>query len=303
MSRRGWFLFAAMSLIWGVPYLLIRVAVRDLTPATLVFARTAPAALLLLPVALRRGQLRPLLPRWGVVVVYTVVEIAAPWLLLSSAERRISSSLAALLVATVPLVGAVLSWVTRDADRMDARRVLGLAVGLGGVAALVGIDVGGADALAVVEVGLTAVGYATGPFLISRRLADLPSLGVVTASLALTAVGYAPWALTHLPHRMPAEVAWSVAGLAVLCTAVAFVVFFALIAEVGPARATVITYVNPAVALALGVAVLGEPLTAGIAVGFPLVLAGSVLATGRSKARPVTPAVDVIEPLDPVPPV
>ncbi|HET6793830.1 MAG TPA: DMT family transporter, partial [Acidimicrobiales bacterium] len=267
------------------PYLLIRIAVRELTPATLVFARTAPAALLLLPLAVRRGQLRPLLARWPAVVAYTGVELAIPWLLLSRAEQHLSSSLAALLVATVPLIGAVLAWATRDADRLDARRVAGLVAGFGGVVALVGIDVGGAGRLAVGEVLLVAVGYATGPFIISRRLTGLPALGVVTASLAITAIAYAPVALTHPPHHLSAEVAGSVAVLALVCTALAFVLFFALIAEAGPARATVITYLNPAVALVLGIGLLGEPFTAGIAVGFPLVLAGSVLATGGVRPR------------------
>ena len=286
MSRRGWALFLAMSLIWGTPYLMIRVAVRDLDPGVLVFARTAPAALLLLPAAWRRGLFRPLAGRWRWILAYTLVELALPWLCLSSAEVHLPSSLSSLLVATVPLVAAVLGVATGSAERLGVRRLAGLALGLGGVVVLVGIDLHGAHPWSLAEVAVVAVGYAAGPLIISRRLSDLPGISVVWASLVLTAVAYAPWALTHRPRHVSGEVGLSVLGLAVLCTAVAFVLFFRLIAEVGPARATVITYINPAVALVLGVVGLDEAFTAGLAIGFPLVLAGSVLATARSTARP-----------------
>jgi drug/metabolite transporter (DMT)-like permease len=159
---------------------------------------------------------------------------------------------------------------------------VGLLVGIGGVAALVGLDVGQVDALAVVEIGLVAVGYAVGPIILSRTMADLPSFGVVAASLFLTALVYLPLAALRWPSQLPsAHVIESVLGLALVCTALAFLLFFALIAEVGPVRATVITYINPAVAAVLGVTLLSEHLTAGMLVGFALVLGGCVLATGR----------------------
>jgi drug/metabolite transporter (DMT)-like permease len=284
VTRRGWVLFAAMCVIWGIPYLLIKVAVRDLTPATLVFARTATGALVLVPLAAARGQLRPLLAVWRTVVVYTVVEIGIPWVLLASAERRLSSSLTGLLVAAVPLAGTVLARLTGSRDRVDARAVLGLLLGIAGVAALVGLDVGRADLGAVAGVGLVVVGYATGPLLISRSLADVPAMGVVAASLGLCAIGYAPFALAQRPASLPnGRVLAAVGVLGVVCTAVAFVAFFHLITEVGPVRATVITYINPAVAVALGVAFLGESFSNGTALGFVLVLAGSFLATRRQQ--------------------
>jgi drug/metabolite transporter (DMT)-like permease len=289
-------LFVMMSVIWGIPYLLIKVAVRELSAPTLVFARTAPAALLLLPIALRKGQLRPLLVHWRPVVAYSLIEVTGPWLLLSTAEKRLSSSVSGLLIATVPLIGAVLAIAVGHQDRLDRRRTLGLLIGLGGVAALVGVDLRGTSLLAVVEVVLTAVGYATGPLIISRRFAGMPGLGLVAVSLGLTATIYTPFALAGPPHRVSGEVVAAVAVLTMLCTACAFLLFFALIVEVGPARATVITFVNPAVAVALGAIVLNEPLTLGIAIGFPMILAGSILATGRSRAaperadRPVAPA-------------
>jgi drug/metabolite transporter (DMT)-like permease len=287
MTRRGWALFAAMCLIWGIPYLLIKVAVGSLSPVTLVFFRTLIGGLLLLPLAAARGSLRPLLPRWKFVVAYTVAEVALPWLLLSDAERRLTSSLTGLLLAAVPFVGVVLSWLTGAADRFDARRLFGLVVGFVGVAALVGLNVSGSDLTAVGEVGLVAVGYAVGPMIISRRLSDVPGIGVVAVSLILPAIAYAPLALTRLPAAMPPiQVLLSVAVLGVVCTAVAFLVFFALIAEVGSVRATMITYVNPAVALALGVALLHEPFTFGAVLGFVLILCGLFLATRRARADP-----------------
>jgi drug/metabolite transporter (DMT)-like permease len=289
VSRRGWSLFVAMCLIWGAPYLMIKVAVAELPPAVLVLARTVLGAAILLPLAAARGQLRPLLPRWRPLLAFALVEMCVPWLLLSEAERDLSSSLAGLLLAAVPLVAVALARAT-GAERLDARRALGLLVGVAGVAALVGFDVGGGDLWAVAAMGVVAIGYAVGPFILARRLSDLPSLGVIAVSLLISAVVYLPLGLPALPARMPtAGVLWAVAGLAVLCTAIAFVVFFALIAEVGPARATVITFVNPAVALVLGVAFLHERFTLATAVGFILILAGSFLST-RAARPAVAPA-------------
>jgi drug/metabolite transporter (DMT)-like permease len=275
-------LFAAMCVIWGIPYLLIRVAVRELAPVTLVFLRTAIGALLLTPVAVYRGELRPLVRYWRPLLAYTAVEVAVPWVLLARAETKLTSSLTGLLIAAVPLVGAVIVTLTGDRERLGGRRWLGLLVGIGGVAAIVGLNLGQVDVVALVEVGLVAVGYAVGPIILSRSMTDLPVYGVVAASLLITGVVYLPFAAANWPSSMPsAHVVESVVGLAVICTALAFVVFFALIAEVGPVRATVITYINPAVAAVLGVALLSEHLTRGMVFGFVLVLAGCALATGR----------------------
>ena len=281
MSRRGALLFAAMCVIWGVPYLMIRVAVRELAPVTLVFGRTVIGALLLVPVAAFRNELRPLARRWAPLLAYTAIEVAIPWVLLARAETKLSSSLTGLLIAAVPLVGAVVVALTGDRERQGRRRWLGLLVGIVGVAALVGLDLGHVDALAVVEIFCVAVCYAIGPIILSRSLSDLPALGVVAASLLLTALAYAPLAAWRWPEETPSgRVLLSVLGLAVICTALAFLVFFALIADVGPVRATVITYVNPAVAAVFGVLVLDEHLTSGMVLGFALILGGSVLATG-----------------------
>jgi drug/metabolite transporter (DMT)-like permease len=289
VTRRGWVLFGTLGVLWGIPYLLIKVAVSEVSPALVVFGRTAIAAAILVPVAVRRGDLRRALPHWRLITVFAAVEICVPWLLLGDAERRLTSSFAGLLVAAVPLVAAVLTPAFGGHDRLDAGRMVGLAVGIGGVATLLGLDLRG-EIGAGVEMGLVVVGYAIGPLMIARFFADLPSLGVMALAFSISAVVYVPPAVVTWPTATPSAAALlSVVGLAVLCTVAAFLVFFALVAEVGPNRATVITFVNPAVAVLLGVTLRGEPLTAGILAGFPLVLLGCWLATRRNAA--VAPAV------------
>lgn len=290
MTRRGGLLFAALCVIWGVPYLLIKVAVRDLTPATLVFLRTSLGALILMPLAFRRGQVRQLLPHWRPVIAYTVAEIGVPWIFLSDAERRLSSSLTGLLVAAVPIVGAVLSTFTGGKERFDGRRGLGFAIGLVGLVTLLGFDPAGADPLTIGEMMLVVLGYAVGPMIVARRLQGVPTLAVVAVSLVLAAVGYAPFGLAQLPAELPSPaVLVSVLVLGAVCTALAFLIFFELIAEIGPVRATVVAYVNPAVAVALGVLLLGEAFTPATAAAFVLILGGSFLATraGRVRAMPI----------------
>ena len=298
MTRRGWVLFAAMGVIWGIPYLLIKIAVGELAPSTLVLARTALAGAILLPITVARGQLRAVLPHWRPVIFFAVVELLIPWVLLAMAEQRLSSSLTGLLIASVPLVGAILAVATRSDDRLDGRRLVGLLVGFAGVAALVGFEVGGGDVAAVVGIAVVAVCYAAGPLILARWLSQLPGLGVITASLLLTALVYLPFGIAQAPARWPStDVTLAVIGLAVVCTAVAFVVFFELIAEVGPTRSTVITYLNPAVAVLLGVSLLDERFTKATAAGFALILAGSVLATRRQAVeRPSVPGAALIVP-------
>lgn len=284
MTRRGWVLFVALGIIWGLPYLLIKVSVRELSPAFLVFVRTGGAAVLLVPLAAVRGELRPLLKYWRPLLAYTTVEMGVPWVLLFHAEQRLSSSLSGLLIAAVPLAGALLAWLT-GSERLDPRRVIGLAVGFLGVALLVGFEVGRANLWAAASIGGVVVGYALGPWVIARHLSDAPPLGVVAGSVVLCAAAYAPIAAFELPqHSVSASVIESVVALTVVCTVVAFLVFFALIAEVGAYRATVITYVNPAVAVLLGVTVLGEKFGVATAAGFGLIVVGCVFATGRASS-------------------
>jgi drug/metabolite transporter (DMT)-like permease len=281
LTRRGALLFAAMCVIWGIPYLMIRVAVRELAPVTMVFLRTGIAAVLLLPLAARRRELRPLLARWRPLLAYTAVEVALPWLLLGRAETKLTSSLTGLLLAAVPLVAALIVTLSGERAQLGGRRWLGLLVGIVGVGGIVGLDIGQINLVALGEVGLVAVCYAVGPLIVARRMSGLPALGIVAASLGLTGIVYAPLAAFNVPSTFPsAHVVESIVGLAVVCSAAAFLIFFALIKEVGPLRATVITYINPAVAAVLGVTLLNERLTVGMVFGFALVLAGCILATG-----------------------
>jgi drug/metabolite transporter (DMT)-like permease len=285
MSKRGWILFLSLGLLWGMPYLLIRIAVQEIDPLVVAGMRTLIGSMLLLPVALHRKALLPAFRQWKWLLAFTLIEMSVPWVLLGHAETRLNSSTAGLLIAVVPLFAAVI--VTRlGHERLEPRRMLGLGVGFAGVALLVGLDIHFTDLLAVAATIVVALCYAIGPIIIDRKLSDVPAIGVITASLMLATVIYAPFAPFLWPEKFSAPAAWSVLGLGVLCTASAFLVFFALIAEVGPARATVITYVNPAVAIALGALVLNEPLTIGMAIGFPLVIAGSILGTMRVRSAP-----------------
>ncbi len=293
MSRRAVILFLALGVAWGIPYLLIKVAVGELSPTQLVLARTLLAALLLLPVAVVRGAVAPVLKSWRALLLYTLVEIAIPWVTLGSAEQRLSSSLTGLLIAAVPLVGVAVAFPTGRGERLAATAWLGLGLGIAGVAALVGLDVGGSDLSAVGEVGITVVGYALGPAILARQLRDLSGLGVVAVSLTLCAVAYIPIVLLGdgLPSSVPSGgVIASVVLLASICTAAAFLLLFALVGEVGPVRATTITYVNPAVAVVAGAVVLGEPVTMWTVIGFAMVVAGSYLVNRHPTAiRPPGP--------------
>jgi drug/metabolite transporter (DMT)-like permease len=281
MSKRGWILFLALGVLWGMPYLLIRIAVEDLDPLIVAGSRTIIGALLLLPVALHRKALAPAFAQWKWLVAFTFIEMSLPWWLLGHAETRLNSSTAGLLIAVVPLFAALI--VTKlGHERLDARRIVGLIVGFAGVALLVGIDIEFKDFAAVGATIIVSLCYAIGPIIIDRKLRDVPAIGVITASLIVASLIYLPFMPFLWPEKIPLDAASSIVGLGLLCTAAAFMVFFALIAEVGPARATVITYVNPAVAIVLGALVLNEPLTFGMILGFPLVIVGSILGTGRN---------------------
>ncbi|MGY1619304.1 DMT family transporter [Geodermatophilus sp. SYSU D00691] len=294
MSRRGWVLFVAMSVIWGVPYLLIKVAVEELSPVMVVFGRCVVGAALLLPWALAKGWVRPALRHWKPLLAFTVLEMTAPWLLLSYAEQTLTSSLTGLLIATVPFVAAVAARVVGDEDRLTPVRLLGMAIGVVGIVALLGLDVGGAHLLPIVAVAFVVVFYAVAPMIVSRRLPEVPGVAASAIALTVTAAVYAPFAVPQLGEAVaaPPSALLSVVALGVVCTALALAVFFLLIREVGPQRALVITFVNPAVAVLLGVLLLDEPFTLGIALGLPLVLVGCVLATRRNAPRPVAEPVE-----------
>jgi drug/metabolite transporter (DMT)-like permease len=301
VSARAWALFAAVGVIWGIPYLFIKIAVDELSPSVVAWSRLAIAAAVLLPVAWRTGALRGLGARWKVLAAFAAVEMAVPWQLLGFGEVHVSSSLAAILIAAVPLFVALLALRFDHAERPTRTRLVGMLIGLAGVAALVGIDIGGdgEELLGAAAIIVVAFLYAVGPMIVKRRLSDVDPIGPVAASVSIATLMVTPFALAALPDSMPsADTLASLAVLGFLCSAFAFLLFFRLIAEVGPGRATVITYINPVVALALGVAVLDESVTAGVVVGLLLILAGSWLSTdgrvppglaaiaGRLRGRP-----------------
>ena len=284
MSPRAWAAFAALSVIWGIPYFFIKIALADLSPACVAWGRVTLAALVLLPLAWQRGALRGLRPRLWPIVAFAFTELVGPFFLIAFGERFISSSLTAILMATVPLMVVLLApWVAPSA-RPSARRLAGLGLGLLGVVALLGVDVGG-QLLELLGAGCVlggAVGYAVGPLLIQRYLAGDPPLGTVAASLTVSALALALPAAITAPAVMPSRTAvGAVVVLGLACTAIALVLYLFLVAEAGASRATIITYMNPVVAVLLGVSILGEHLGVASGVGLALVLMGSWLATGR----------------------
>jgi drug/metabolite transporter (DMT)-like permease len=283
VSRRAWIAFAACSVLWGVPYYLIKIAVEDVSPAFVSWSRIALGAAVLLPVAWRAGAFRGVRARWRAILAFSVVELCVPFTLIPVGEQWISSSLAAILTASVPLIVAVMAMRWDPSERPTGARLAGLFVGLAGVVALVGVDVAGRprELLGAACLLLAAVGYAGGPMLIRTRMADLHPMGPVATALLVSAVLLAPAGLATAPHEVPAAgVVGAIAGLGVACTAVALATMFFLVAEAGPSRATIITYVIPVIAVGLGVALLGEDLGAASVAGLLLILAGSWMATG-----------------------
>ena len=288
MSQRAWVLFVAISLLWGLPYLLIKVAIAELDPAVIVFARVGVSAAVLLPVAVAQGALRKVTRRWGAVVALSVVEIALPFLLIAYGEQHITSSLAGLLIAAAPLFIVLLALQFDHSERAGGMRLFGLCLGFVGVVALLGLQPGG-DVLGLVGgamVLLAALCYAAGALLI-KRVSDVPPLGSVAASLSIATLWLVPVAAANMPSSVPSGATLlSLLALGLGCTALGFLVYFSLIAAAGATRASLITYVNPAVAVALGVAILNEPLTLATLIGFGLIIVGCWLSTRTG----VTPA-------------
>jgi drug/metabolite transporter (DMT)-like permease len=299
MSRRSWILLAALAAVWGASYLLIKVALDDLSPAMVVFTRTLLAALVLVPVAARMGALRGLRERVVPVFVLAAVQVAAPFLLISFGEERISSSLAGILVAAAPIFTAVLAiWIDND-ERSHGLGLAGIGLGIAGVALLLGVDAGGGRAALIggLMVVLASLGYALGAFYLKRRLSDLPPVGVGAAAMGATALLTAPFGLATAPASLPGAGAWgAVAALGVLGTGIAFWIFYFLIGTVGPAKATLVAYIAPGFAVVYGVTLLDERFTAGTAAGLVMIVGGSWLAAEgrlpRLKARRAEPALE-----------
>src|SRR5215213_3872758 len=286
-----------MAVIWGIPYLLIKVAVGEVSPVVVVVVRCVIGAALLLPWTIAKGWLRPALRHWKPLLLFTALEMTLPWLLLSWAETSLSSSLTGLLVASVPFVAAITARLAGDEDRLTRGRVLGLLIGLGGIVVLLGLDVGAGQLLPIGAVVLVVIGYATAPMVVTRSLSEVPRVAASAIALTVTAVVYAPFAIPDVGQLGTASgtAVLSLVVLGVVCTALALALFFALIREVGPQRALVITFVNPAVAVLLGVLLLDEPFTLGLAIGLPLVLVGCVLATRSGRAEQPEPSTESLD--------
>ncbi len=284
MSKRGWILFTSLGILWGLPYLFIRIAVEDLSPAMVVFGRVVLAAVILMPIVIKRGQFGVIKTHWRGILLFAVIEMSLPFGALGIAEQKISSSLAGLLIAAVPLVNGIITRAMKLDTQWPAKRVAGLLIGLVGVSALVGFDIQADNWWSIAICFVAVVGYSLGPIIIDRTMADVPSIAVLAWSLTLVAFIYLPIVAIEASHGIempPTQAIFSVFMLGAVCTAAAFVLLFQLVAEVGPSRTTVITFINPAVALVLGILILDEPVTTGLVVGFPIVLLGSYLATRK----------------------
>jgi drug/metabolite transporter (DMT)-like permease len=287
MTRRAWALFVTMSLLWGIPYLLIKIAVSELDPSFVVFVRLAMAALVLLPLALVRNAVGPLKAYWKGLLAIGTVGIVLPFLLIAYGEQHITSALAALLIAADPLFVVILALRMDASERVSGIRLLGLVIGFVGVAALLGLNVGG-DALALLGGAMVlgaALCYALSA-LWAKPIAEVSSLGGTAVTTTIAALVLLPPAALNMPTQMPSpQVLISMLVLGLLCTAVAYVVYFNLIGEAGAGRAALITYVNPAVAVLVGALVLNEPITLGTVIGFILIVVGCALSTGAFSRR------------------
>lgn len=284
MARRNWSLFLLLGFLWGIPYLLIRVAVRDFSPASVVFVRVLIGAAILIPISIHHKSLKSALRGFKYVLLYAIMEMIGPWFLITKAETNLSSGLTGLLVATVPIWSTIFASIAGDKTVWHHKRLAGIIVGFIGVFALVGMEsLSGTSALwAIIYVLLAAVGYAFAMNMITKKLPKVSGIAINALAMAITAIVYLPFAVAQWPRR---EIATSsllaVIALGVLCTAIAFVVFFAVMTDIGPARVSLVTYLNTAFAVVLGVLILSEPLTLGITIGLPMVLLGSYLASRK----------------------
>ena len=287
MTRKHLGQFIFVGFLWGVPYLFMRVAVREFDPSVVVFGRVVIGAAILFPIAIRRGVVKETLRGFKWILAYAIFEMCGPWYLITHAETKINSGLAGLLVATVPIWSTIYSSLAGDKTVWHAKRLMGIIIGFIGLVLIVGIETisGSADAFSVFQTVLAAILYSTAMAIILKGMPNGDGVAINAIAMAITAIIFAPAALTNLPTKMPSlNATASLIGLGVLSTGVAFMIYFTLIKEIGQARGSLVTYLNTAFAVVLGVIILGEPLTIGILTGLPLVLLGSYFAS----RKPVT---------------
>jgi drug/metabolite transporter (DMT)-like permease len=288
MTRKHLSQFILIGFLWGVPYLFMRVAVREWDPSVVVFGRVVIGAAILFPIAIRRGVVRDTLRGFKWILAYAVFEMCGPWYLITHAETKINSGLAGLLVATVPIWSTIYSSLAGDKTVWHAKRLMGIVIGFIGLVLIVGIETisGSADAFSVFQTVLAAILYSTAMAIILKGMPHGDGVAINAFAMAITAIIFAPAALTNLPENMPSFSATaSLIGLGVLSTGLAFMIYFNLVREIGQARGSLVTYLNTAFAVVLGVVFLNERLTIGMIAGLPLVLIGSYFAS----RKPVTP--------------
>ena len=287
MSRKGWGLFALVGALWGVPYMFMKIAVEELAVPVIVFSRLLIGALVLIPLAMHQKTIAAALKFWPYIAFYAVLEMVIPWTLITTAQKDLSSGVVALLVATVPIWATLFAHHTGDSTAAHRTRIFGIALGFIGIAFLVGFeslnDVGNIRAL--IQVLIASVSYAYAVNMITRKAPGTSGIAINGIAMSLSALLFAPFALTHLPNTAPStEAVMATIGLGIICTALAFWVFFLVVDEVGPARASLVVYPNTAVAVVLGIFLLDESLTLAIAIGLPMVLLGSYFASRKPEA-------------------
>ena len=284
MSRRNWLLFLFVGFIWGIPYLLIKVAVEELSPPVIVFSRVAIGSLTLIPIAMRRGTLKPALKAWRYVIPYAIGEMVIPWFLITAAEVKMTSGLAGLLVATVPIWATIIASLHGDKTVWHHTRLLGIVIGFAGLILVVGIESfsGRQSIVAILMILIASIGYAWAVTMVTTKIPEVDPISINALAMLFTSIVYLPFVAINLPDQIPsAKVLTTILALGLFPTALAFILFFQLIAVIGAARGSLVTYLNTAFAVVLGVIVLNEPFTLGIALGLPLVLLGSYFA-GRN---------------------
>jgi drug/metabolite transporter (DMT)-like permease len=285
MSRRNWFLFIFVGFLWGIPYLLIKVAVEELSPTIIVLSRVVIGSAILIPMAMRRGSLMPAIKAWRYVIPYAIGEMIGPWVLITAAEEKMTSGLAGLLVATVPIWATLIASLHGDKTVWQSKRLIGILIGFIGIVLVVGIESfsGRQSIVAIFMILIAAIGYAWAVTMVTSKIPHIEPISINAVAMVFTVIVYLPFLFLYMPDKVPStEALGSVIILGLFPTALAFILFFQLIKDIGTARGSLVTYLNTAFAVMLGVIILNEPFTLGIAIGLPLVLIGSYFASRKT---------------------
>lgn len=285
MSRKSLIYFGLVGLLWGIPYLLMKVAVEDFPPSVVVAGRTLIGALILIPIAVYRKRFNGAVLGLKFVAFYALLEMIGPWILISVAAQELNSGLSGLLVSTVPIFATIITSMRGDHSVWQFKRIFGIVVGFLGLILVVGIEsiTGNSDPLSILMVLVASVSYAYAVIMILANLPLVDGIAINGLAMALTTIFWGPVAIAQWPSSISLNSALSLVALGVFSTALAFILFFKLMEDIGPARGSLVTYLNTAVAVLLGIAILKEPLTTGIIIGLPLILIGSYLASRKTQ--------------------